>query len=142
MCHLLGVSTTGYYAWLNRPASARAVQNKFLTDRILQIHTNSRGSYGTPRVYEELLAQGVDVGYNCVARLMLLAGLQGISRRRSVQTTRQDPKAKSASDLVNSDFSAQAPNQLWVADITYIPTLTGFVHLAGYFPIQCVCKVE
>ena len=130
MCRLLGVSTSGYYAWLNRPASARAVRNKVLTDRIRQIHTNSRGTYGAPRVYQELLDQGIDVGYNRVARLMRLAGLRGVSRRRSVRTTRQDPKATSASDLVRRDFSAQAPNQLWVADITYIPTLSGFVYLA------------
>ena len=130
MCRLLGVSTSGYYAWLNRPASARAVRNKVLTDRIRQIHTNSRGTYGAPRVYQELLDQGIDVGYNRVARLMRLAGLRGVSRRRSVRTTRQDPKATSPSDLVRRDFSAQAPNQLWVADITYIPTLSGFVYLA------------
>lgn len=130
MCELLGVSTSGYYAWLKRPDSGRAVQNKVLTDLIHQIHTNSRGTYGAPRIYEELLDQGVHIGYNRVARLMRLAGLQGVSRRRFVRTTRQDAKALSASDLVNRDFSAQAPNQLWVADITYIPTLSGFVYLA------------
>ena len=74
MCHLLGVSTSGYYAWLNRPPSDRAVQNKAQTDLIRQIHTDSRGTYGAPRVYQELLGQGVCIGYNRVARLMRLAG--------------------------------------------------------------------
>jgi len=130
MCGLLGVSTSGYYAWLKRPVSDRAVQNKSLTHLIRQIHTTSRGTYGAPRVYQELLDQGVAIGYNRVARLMRLAGLQGVSRRRSVRTTRQDAKATSPSDLVNRDFSAQAPNQLWLADITHIPTLSGVVYLA------------
>jgi len=130
MCQVLGVSTSGYYTWVNRPPSARAIRNQALTDQIRQIHESSRGTYGAPRVYEELLDRGIHIGYHRVARLMRLAGLQGVSRRRSVRTTCQDRQATPATDLVERDFSAQAPNQLWIADITYIPTLAGFVYLA------------
>jgi transposase InsO family protein len=89
------------------------------------IHEALRQSYGVPRVYRELREDGVDVGRDRVARLMRQAGLQGISRRRFVVTTRRDEGGRAAPDLVELCFKAEGPNQLWVADISYIPTLRG-----------------
>jgi len=130
MCRLLEVSTSGYYAWLKRPPSKRSREDAILTDRIRWIYLRSRSSYGAPRVYEELKDEGVRVGRKRVARLMRAAGLQGISRRKRVRTTIRKPGARPAPDLVDRDFTADRPDQLWVADITYIHTWVGFLYLA------------
>lgn len=130
MCRLLGLSTSGYYAWLGRLPSARDVANDILLDRIRAIHAFSRRSYGKPRIYAELRDDGVVVNHKRVTRLMKLDGLVGISRRKKHRTTKRDPEARPAPDLVQRDFSATAPNQLWVADITYVPTGSGFLYLA------------
>ena len=130
MCHVLDVSTSGYYAWLKRKRSARAEANASLLERISQIHTWLRGTYGVPRIHAHLRAEGVHVGRNRVARLMREAGLQGVSRRKRVFTTRRDDSARPAPDLVERQFKADGPDQLWVADITYIPTSEGFLYLA------------
>jgi putative transposase len=130
MCRVLEVSPSGYYAWQKRPASKRAQDDTVLLQRIRTIHETSRQSYGVPRVYEELRDDGVAVGRDRVARLMRRAGLQGISRRRFVATTRRDDAARPAPDLVGRRFEAGGPNQLWVADITYVPTWAGFLYLA------------
>ena len=90
----------------------------------------STGSYGSPMIHAELADRGIRVGRKRVARLMKKAGLQGVSRRKKQWTTRRDPKVRPAPDLVDRDFSAAGPNQLWVADITYIPTWTGTLYLA------------
>jgi putative transposase len=130
MCRVLEVSTSGYYAWQKRPASKRAQDDTVLLRRIRTIHEASRQSYGVPRVYEELRDDGVAVGRDRIARLMRRAGLQGISRRRFLATTRRDEAARPAPDLVGRRFEAGGPNQLWVADITYVPTWAGFLYLA------------
>ena len=130
MCRVLDVSPSGYYAWLVRPASARARRDGELLERILAIHTDSRGTYGAPRVQAELRAQGVFVSRKRVARLMRQAGVRGVSRRRFVATTVRDERSVPAPDLVQRDFEVAGPNQLWVADITYIPTWAGFLYLA------------
>lgn len=130
MCRLLGVSTSGYYAWRKRGPSRRAQQDAVLLERIQAIHTWSRGTYGVPRIHAELQSEGVNVGRKRVARLMRQAGLEGVTRRRHRKTTRRDVEAKSAPDLVERDFTSNAPDQLWVADITYIPTRAGFLYLA------------
>jgi putative transposase len=130
MCRLLGVSTSGYYAWMGRGPSKRAVSDASLTERISEIHARSWGSYGAPMIHAELAEQGIHVGRKRVARLMKAAGLQGVSRRKKVWTTRRDSNCRPALDLVNRDFTADGPNELWVADITYIPTWAGFLYLA------------
>lgn len=130
MCRLLGVSTSGYYAWRNRPLSERARADILLTARIRAIHERSRGTYGVPRIHAELAADGVGVGRNRIARLMSKAGLEGISRRRKTRTTRRQPDARPAPDLIERDFTVSAPDRLWVADITYVPTWAGFLYLA------------
>src|ERR1700756_3065778 len=99
--------------------------------RIRTIHVTSHETYGVPRVHAELRAGGQKHGRKRIARLMRAAGIVGVSRRRgTVVTTRRDKDARPAPDLVDRDFSAAAPNQLWVADITFIPTVAGFLYLA------------
>jgi putative transposase len=130
MCRVLGLSTSGYYAWTKRAPCARSRSNAWLLERIRIIHERSGGTYGAPRVHAQLLQEGMAVGYNRVARLMREAGLRGVSRRRWVCTTQRDRSARPAADLVRREFSAAAPDQLWVADITYIATWEGFLYLA------------
>ena len=130
MCRLLGVSASGYHAWLRRPPSRRAEDDAVLLERIREIHVASRGTYGAPRIRAELAAEGTSVGRKRIARLMRAAGLAGVSRRKGVRTTRRDGRARPAPDLVQRAFTADAPDRLWVADITYIPTWAGFLYLA------------
>lgn len=130
MCRVLGVSPSGFYGWRWRPPAARAQADAGLSEKIRAIHERSRGTYGVPRVHAELAAEGIHVGRKRVARLMRAVGLEGVSRRRSVHTTVRDRAARPAPDLVDRDFVVPGPNQLWVADITYIPTWAGFVYLA------------
>jgi len=130
MCRMLEVSTRGYYAWLDRGPSARARSNEALLERIRAIHKRSRGTYGAPRIHAELAAEGAAIGRKRVARLMRAAGLAGVSRRQGTRTTRRDQDAARAPDLVERDFSAEAPDRLWVADVTYVPTWAGFLYLA------------
>jgi putative transposase len=131
MARVLGVSKAGYYAWLRRSPSARAVADGVLMKRIRTIHVTSHETYGVPRIHAELRAGGEKHGRKRIARLMRAAGIVGVSRRRgTVVTTRRDKDARPAPDLVDRDFSAAAPNQLWVADITFIPTAAGFLYLA------------
>jgi putative transposase len=130
MCRALEVSPSGYYAWLARPPSPRTQANRELAARINAVHVDSRGTYGAPRVRAELRASGLCVSRKRIARLMRLQGIQGISRRRRFRTTLRHKDARPAPDLVQRAFSADAPNKLWVADITYIPTNAGFTFLA------------
>jgi putative transposase len=131
MARVLKVSASGYYAWRSRAASARATADADLTRRIRTIHAASRATYGAPRVHAELAAEGVYVGRKRVARLMHGAGLAGVSRRRSAPvTTTRDPNHRPAHDLVRRNFLAEGPNELWVADITFVPTMAGFLYLA------------
>jgi putative transposase len=130
MCRVLGVSPSGYYAWRKRPLSPRARADVALTAEIQAIHRDSRGTYGAPRIHAELAAGGHHVGRKRVARLLRAAGIAGVSRRRQFATTVRDPDARPAPDLVDRNFKVDAPNRLWVADITYIPTATVFLYLA------------
>jgi len=129
-CRVLGVSPSGYYAWLDRAPSPRRVTDDALLERICAIHRASRGTYGVPRVHAELVDEGWRVAPKRVARLMREAGLQGVSRRKWICTTRRRPDARPAPDLVERDFTADEPDQLYVADITYVPTWAGFLFLA------------
>jgi putative transposase len=130
MCRVLAVSASGYYAWRKRPPSARARADAELTTRIRAIHQYSRGTYGAPRIHQELMATNVHVACKRVARLMKAASLRGASRRPWLITTVRDRHARPAPDLVERNFTAATPDCLWVADITYIPTWAGFLYLA------------
>jgi putative transposase len=129
MCRLLGFSASGFYAWCKRPPCKRALADGELLSRIAQIHERSRGTYGVPRIHAELAADGIFVGRKRIARLMRAAGIEGVSRRRKYQRGTGD-KQRVAPDLVDRNFTATAPNQLWVADITYVPTYTGWLYVA------------
>jgi putative transposase len=129
MCRVLGVSSSGYYAWSKRMPSRRAQSNAALTRTLRTVHAASRGTYGVPRVHAELVADGLRIGKNRIARLMRAASIAGVSRRRFVVTTVR-AEGRPAPDLVERTFAADQPNKLWVADITYIPTWAGFLYLA------------
>lgn len=130
-CRVLGVSTSGYYDWLRRTPSARAMANVVLIEAIRQAHKASDETYGMPRIRAELREAGHAVSRKRVARLMRQSGIRGVSRRRGFTvTTERNAKQRPAPDLVNRRFRADAPDQLWVADMTYIPTWTGFLYLA------------
>jgi len=131
MCRVLQVSSSGYYAWIERPPSARASEDAVMVARIRAVHAASDGTYGMPRVRAELIDQGVRISRKRVARLMRRQGLRGVSRRRGfVVTTRRDETHRPAPDLVDRRFVADGPNQWWVADMTYVPTWAGFIFLA------------
>jgi putative transposase len=130
LCRMLGVSKGGYYAWRGRPSSKRSREDITLTEKIREVHRRSRETYGSPRVHAELRALGVRCGRRRVARLMRVAGLRGCMRGKKRGTTRRDPRAAPAPDLLRRDFVAARPNRVWLADITYVPTQEGFLYLA------------
>jgi putative transposase len=131
LARVLGVARAGYYAWACRPPSDRDRSDALLGEQIRQIHARSRGTYGAPRIHAELrLGLGVHVSRKRVARLLREHGLQGVHRRRRHGTTRRDPQASPASDLVERDFTPTGPNRLWVADITQQRTGEGWLYVA------------
>jgi transposase InsO family protein len=139
-CELLGVSRSAYYADAATQAaggSARARQDAVLTGKIIQLHDDSYGIYGSPRVHADLAEAGLQHGRKRVARLMREAGVYGKTRRRFVKTTIADPNAAARPDLVNRDFStdATALNKRWCGDITYIQTCEGWAYLATVIDI-------
>jgi putative transposase len=130
LCKIVGVSKSGYYAWKNRAPSKRSREDAVLKEKIREVYQRSRETYGYPRVHAELRALGVSCGRRRVARLMRRAGLRGCMRGKKKRTTRRDPRAVPAPDLVKRDFRATAPDKLWTADITYLKTDEGFLYLA------------
>ena len=131
MCRVLDVSPSGYYAWRGRPPSAREMANRELLDKIEAVFEESDQTYGSPRVYQALKAQGVAVSKNRVARLMRLQRLRPKQVRRFKATTKRNKMHRAAPNRLKRDFTADAPDQKWLADITYIPTLEGWLYLAA-----------
>ena len=132
-CRAVKVSTSGFYEWRDRQSNpcARTREDRDLTNTIIEVHRQSRGTYGAPRVHAELcLGAGLRVGRKRVARLMRLAGVQGVYRRRARGCTRRNPHAEPHDDLVNRSFAVDGPDELWVSDITEHPTDGGKVYLA------------
>lgn len=131
-CRVLNVSRSGYYEWLSRPDSSRAQENELLLKQIRQVHEESRGTYGSPRVHAELvLGLGLPVNLKRVARLMRQAGIQGLYRRRRRGCTVRDPDASPGPDLVHRQFAVDGPNRLWITDITEHPTAEGKLYCAA-----------
>jgi len=130
MAKILAVSVSGFYAFKNRQPSEHQRRDEELTERIVMIHTQSRGTDGTPLIFEELKEEGVAIGKKRVARLMKQRGLKGVHRWKWPVTTKWAKRQRPAPDLVRRDFTANAPNELWVADITYVPTTAGFLYLS------------
>lgn len=130
MCRVLEISRSGYYDWRNRPSSARAQANQRLTDNIRRIHEEHKGRVGAPRVTLHLREEGQRVGKNRVAHLMRSEGLRAKAARKYKATTNSNHSLPVAPNLLEQDFSATAPNQKWVSDITYIATDEGWLYLA------------
>jgi putative transposase len=129
MCRVLEVSTSGYYAWRKRPPSQREMANQQLLKAIEAAFAANYGTYGSPRIYEEVKGQ-VACSKKRVARLMKEAGLQARQIRRYKHTTKANPAHPAAPNLLAQDFTATAPNEKWTSDITYIPTQEGWLYLA------------
>jgi putative transposase len=138
---ILKKAAAWFYASRSRPRSHRTAEDSSLLDRIRAVHTRSRGTYGAPRIHAELAEEGRRVGRKRIARLMRAVGLRGVCGRRFVATTVRSESAKPAPDLVQRRFSVERPNQLWVADITYIPTRVGFLYLAVVLDAWSRCVV-
>jgi putative transposase len=131
ICRILGVSRSGFHAWELRPPSDRAVSDAWLTERIRKLHERSRGSYGARRIHLDLRDEGIHVGRKRVERLMRAAGLSGYVKRRKGKTTIRVEGVRAAEDLVDRNFVADGPNQLWMSDIKEIPTWEGKLYLAS-----------
>jgi len=130
MCDVLKVSRSGYYAWRERPHSEREQANRTLRTTIVRIHTESRGTYGSPRVYEKLRRGGAACGRHRVARLMREEGLRGKAKQRFRSIATKRSQMPSAPNVLARSFSAPAPDRAWVADITIVRTGEGWLHLA------------
>lgn len=124
------IAPSTHYAAHSRPPSARSPRDEQLTDEIRRIHADNYGVYGARKIHAALVREGVEVARRTVERLMRAAGLRGVIRARSPRTTRPAPETDRPADLVERQFTTTAPNQLWVADITYIRTFSGWVYAA------------
>jgi len=129
-CQMLDVSPSGYYAWRDRPPSAREMANQELYKKIETVYNESHGTYGSPRIYHELKDQ-VPCSENRIARLMRLRGLRAKQSKRFKTTTKRNKAHPVAPNLLKRDFVAARPNQKWLSDISYIPTQEGWLYLAA-----------
>lgn len=131
MCDIVGVSRSGFYAWLRRPQSQRKMKNQQLAIKIRLIHGQSRKSYGAPRIHRELKEQGVPCSKNRVARLMRREGIKAKTPRKFKATTDSKHNLPVAPNLLDQRFDIIEPNKVWLADITYVATEEGWLYLAG-----------
>jgi putative transposase len=130
LCRVLRVSRSGYYAWFNRKPSTRKLEDERLRPKVVEAFEIGRGTYGSPRVREELVDQGFEIGRKRVARLMREMGLQGVTPRKFRVTTDSDHGHPIAKNLIDRNFVASRPNEKWATDITYIWTAEGWLYLA------------
>ena len=130
MCTLLKVSRSGYYTWLKRPESRRSRENRALQDKIRVFHAASHGIYGSPKIPRDLIDDGVRCGKNRVARIMREAGIRSRTKKKFKATTNSRHNLPVAPNLLNQDFTVDAPDRTWVSDITYIHTEKGWLYLA------------
>ena len=130
LCRVLRVSRSGYYAWRTRKPSARQLEDERLRPKVMEAFKTGRGTYGSPRVRDELVDQGFEIGRKRVARLMRELGLQGVTPRKFRMTTNSDHGHPIAKNLIDRDFVASGPNEKWATDITYIWTAEGWLYLA------------
>jgi len=141
LCRELGVSTSGYYAWCNRPLPRREQRNDQLVERIKQVHTRSHGTYGSPRVHKALVRQGVRCGLHRVARLMRRDGIVAIGEQRYPHKSTTHQALPVSPDRLRRDFTAAEPNQVWVSDMTFLGTGQGWLHLCAIIDLysrRCV----
>jgi transposase InsO family protein len=130
MCALLKVSRSGFYAWLTRPESQRSRENRSLETKIRVFHAASHGIYGSPKIHQDLIDDGVRCGKNRVARIMREAGIRSRRRKKFKATTNSRHNLPVAANLLDQDFTAETPDSVWVGDITYVPTQEGWLYLA------------
>jgi len=130
LCKMLGVSRSGYYAWVSRPKSNRSMENEKLLEHIQKSHTNSRRTYGYRRVHQDLVAEQISVAKNRVYRLMKKHGIQAKTRKKFKVTTDSKHSNPIYKNILNREFNVNKPNLRWVSDITYIPTQEGWLYLA------------
>jgi putative transposase len=130
ICQLLPIAPSTYHAARHRPPSARRRRDTELKAEIRRVHAEHFGVYGARKLWRQLHREGIAVARCTVERLMRELGLQGVRRGKPRRTTTPDAAAPRPADLVERDFSAQRPNQLWVADLTYVASWSGFVYVA------------
>jgi len=141
LCDVLGVSKSGFYAWKSRPVSARAREDAQIVAEIREAHRESKGTYGSPRVHAVLRGHGRHIGKSRVERLMHAYAIRGaIAPKRRPRTTDSNHGMPIAPNLLERDFTASAPNTVWVADITYVHTDEGWLYLAGIMDL-CTRKI-
>ena len=129
MCRIIGASRSGYYQWKIQPQSRRQKENEKILMEIKESHKNSRRAYGSPRIVEDLKAKGMKCGKNRVARLMKIHGIVGKAKKKFKATTNSNHALPVAENLLNQNFTAEKPNTVWLSDITYVPTLEGWLYL-------------
>ena len=129
ICTALQVAPSTYYATKSRPVSARAARDAVLIPILVALWTANYRVYGAHKLWKAALRAGHEIGRDQVARLMHQAGIAGVSRKRRLRTTRPDPTAPRSADLVKRDFTAERPNELWVTDLTYVPTWSGVAYV-------------
>ena len=129
MCRIIGASRSGYYRWKIQPQSRRQKENEKILMEIKESHKNSRRAYGSPRIVEDLKAKGMKCGKNRVARLMKIHGIVGKAKKKFKATTNSNHALPVAENLMNQNFTAEKPNTVWLSDITYVPTLEGWLYL-------------
>jgi putative transposase len=137
MCNILDVSRSGYYAWLRRPESLRKKENRKLAIKIKVIHGQKRKTYGSPRIHQELNENGVKCSRKRVARIMKQEGVRAIVPRKYKATTDSKHNLPVAPNLLKQDFDIKEPNKVWLADITYISTIEGWLYLAAIMDLGC-----
>lgn len=130
LCRVLGVSRSGFYAQAKRPASITAARRETLAAHVLEVHAEMKGRYGSPRLTAELNERGIPCCVNTVAKVMKAQGVRAKSVRRFVRTTDSNHRLPVAENVLDRDFSPTRPNAAWAMDITYIPTLEGWLFLA------------
>ena len=130
LCRVLQVSRSGYYAWRTRKPSARDLADERLRPKVVEAFAIGRGTYGSPRVRDELIDQGFEIGRKRVARLMRELGLQGVCPRKFRVTTDSDHEHPIAENVLDRNFLASGPNEKWATDISYVWTGEGWLYLA------------
>jgi putative transposase len=130
LCRTLGASPSTYYARRSRPPSARSITDAWLHEEVERVFKENYSVYGARKVWRQLHREGIVIGRDRVARLLRQAGLQGVRRGKKHFTTQRDENAVRPPDLVERDFTAEEPNRLWLADITYVRTWAGFCYVA------------
>ena len=136
MARVMGVSRSGFHGWTARPPSARTAADRHPSERIGKIHSASKATCGAPRIHAELIDEGIDVSRERVERLMKAATLIGVSRREGTRTAIRDDRVRPTGDLIDRNFRADSPDQLWVSDITHVPTWAGLVYLSVVLDVR------